>query len=149
MKFLCEEQRKSRDSVLAIVANSTSQPPNDHDLVLKTIPSTGLLVASETSTSVGPPENQASTRRHIYQETPASGSVTKILRPKPQVQDAPHGGGNGLKVVPWDSVSKDSNRGKKRRYGSEERWKVASNRGYACDDHRQRKSRSGHPNNAS
>jgi hypothetical protein len=144
-EFLHAEQRKTRALVSTTasssVANGTSEQLDGSCSVLEINPSLELLVASETSTSVVPSKNRAFTSKDADHGAQGASNVPKEAQPKSQAPDngAPATTPKKLKIVSWYPAKKDVERGKKRRYGSKERAKVASNRGYACDEHRRQK----------
>jgi len=137
MKFLRAEHQRNRQ-LLTAAAPGGSIPRHDYSSGDESI--NGPLAMCETSHKE--PEN--SDRGPVPQSKPSlpSPSIkpakTNMAREEIDVTETKPTPG-ALKIVSWGPYDKETRKTKKRRYGSEERVKVASNRGYACDEHRRQK----------
>jgi hypothetical protein len=136
MKFLRAEHQKPR----------VITPPTSGESDTDNGPESGDCPSKELPTACDTPKkySRANDQSDISQDANSDLSASIVFdKAKPELEDKGKAPRNvtpdELTIVSWAPGTKVPHRGKKRRYGSQERVKVASNRGYACDKHRRQK----------
>jgi hypothetical protein len=120
------------------MASTYPPSPNLRQQVVTFERELGQNARNESSRETPPEPQSLHSNANPVENTSGPGRPKSSTHPSDVNLDPPSSE-SLLKIVPWDSGLNGFLKRKKRRYGMEERTKVAANRGNACADHQRKK----------